>query len=147
MIGWRVGWIVGPPKIIGDIGHVCISNVVTPVGIAQAAAAAALTAPDADLHAAVTEWQRRRDLIIGELEGFRVIHPAGGWSLLVDVATLGHDSATASRRLMDLGRIAATPMVNWGSERSDRYVRFVFSNEYCERLRGLGARVRCALGA
>lgn len=147
MIGWRVGWIVGPSKIIGDIGHVCISNVVTPVGIAQTAAAAALASPEADLRAAVTEWQRRRDLVIGELEGFPVIRPAGGWSLLVDVAAVGHDSTTASRRLMNLGRIAATPMVNWGSERSDRYVRFVFSNEPCERLRGLGARVRRALGA
>ena len=87
MIGWRVGWIVGPPKIIGDIGHVCISNVVTPVGIAQAAAAAALAGPDADLHAAVTEWQRRRDLIIGELEGYRVIRPA---RRLVAAGRCGH---------------------------------------------------------
>ncbi len=147
MIGWRVGWIVGPPEIIGDIGHVSIANVVTPVGIAQAAAAAALASPEADLHMAVAEWQRRRDLIISELEGLRLIRPAGGWSLLIDVAALGYDSPTASRRLMDIGKIAATPMVNWGSERSDRYVRFVFSNEPCERLRGLGARVRRALVA
>jgi hypothetical protein len=38
-------------------------------------------------------------------------------------------------------------MVNWGSERSDRYVRFVFSNEPAERLRGIGERVRRALQA
>ena len=61
------------------------------------------------------------------------------------MAALGWDSATASRRLMEQGRIAATAMVNWGSERSDRYVRFVFSNEPVERLRGIGERVRRAL--
>ena len=61
MIGWRVGWVIGPPDIVDDIGLVSISNVVCPVGIAQAAAAAALAAPAADLEAAVAEWQRRRD--------------------------------------------------------------------------------------
>ena len=44
MIGWRVGWVVGPPDIVDDIGLVSISNVVCRVGIAQAAAAAALAA-------------------------------------------------------------------------------------------------------
>jgi hypothetical protein len=48
---------------------------------------------------------------------------------------------------MERGRIAATAMANWGSERSDRYVRFVFSNEPVERLRGIGERVRRALQA
>ena len=71
MIGWRVGWVVGPPDIISDIGLVSISNVVCPVGIAQAAAAAALAAPAADLEAAVAEWQRRRDVIVGECRACR----------------------------------------------------------------------------
>ena len=145
MIGWRVGWVVGPPDILSDIGLVSISNVVCPVGIAQAAAVAALAAPAADLVAAVAEWQRRRDVIVGECEGLPLLRAEGGWSLLLDVAALGWDSATASRRLMEQGRIAATAMVNWGSGRSDRYVRFVFSNEPVERLRGIGERVRRAL--
>ena len=76
-----------------------------------------------------------------------MVRAAGGWSLLLDVAALGWDSATASSRLLEHGRIAATPMVNWGSERAGRYVRFVFSNESCERLSGMGARVRRALNA
>src|SRR5579859_5337110 len=59
MIGWRVGWIVAPPSIINDIGLVTISNVVCPVGIAQAGATIALRAPDSDIAAAAAEWQRR----------------------------------------------------------------------------------------
>jgi N-succinyldiaminopimelate aminotransferase len=150
MIGWRVGWVVGPPESIQAISLVHMSNTVTPVGIAQSAAAAALAADHADddtgVNAAVREWQRRRDLVLHELEGLPVLKPAGGWSMLLDVSQLGLDSRTASWRLMEKGKIAATPMVHWGSERSDRYVRFVFSNEPCERLRGMGARVRSALG-
>lgn len=145
MIGWRVGWVVGPPELIADIGLVSISNVVCQVGIAQAAATAALTMPDDGLAAAVAEWERRRDLIAEEFAGLPLIPAHGGWSVLLDVAALGLDSATASRRLLERARVAATPMVNWGGARSDRYVRLVFSNEPCERLRGLGARVRSAL--
>src|SRR5579875_4013292 len=48
MIGWRVGWVVGPAPIIADIGLVGLTNVVCQVGIAQAAVAAALADPGAD---------------------------------------------------------------------------------------------------
>jgi aspartate/methionine/tyrosine aminotransferase len=146
MIGWRVGWVVGPPEVIQAVSRVHIANTVTPVGIAQSAAAAALAANDAEVKTAVVEWQRRRDLMLHELEGLLVLKPGGGWCLLLDVSQLGLDSRAASRRLMQSGKIAATPMVHWGSERSDHYVRFVFSNEPCERLRGMGVRVRSALG-
>jgi len=62
------------------------------------------------------------------------------------VERFGVASAEASKRLMERGQIAATPMKNWGSERSDRFVRFVFSNEPVPRLQGLRARVERALG-
>jgi aspartate/methionine/tyrosine aminotransferase len=128
-----------------DIALVSISNVVCQVGIAQAAAAAALTAPGDGVAESIAEWQRRRDVLMREFEGLPVIPASGGWSLLMDVSKLGFDSATASRRLMDFGGIAATPMVNWGSAEADRYVRFVFSNEPCHRLVGIGERARRSL--
>ena len=145
MIGWRVGWIVAPPPIIDDIGLVNISNVVCPVGIAQAAAAVALGTPDADIDAATSEWQRRRDVILEELRGFPIVKPQGGWSMLMDVAALGLTGADAAQRLLVKGGIAATAMTGWGSRRSRGFVRFVFSNEPVHRLRGLRARVEAAL--
>lgn len=145
MIGWRVGWVVGPAQIIADVGRVSISNVVCQTGIAMGAVAAAINDPQDGIQESVVEWQRRRDVILDELTDFTVIPPHGGWSLFLDVARLGFDSASASKRLIELGKIAATPMVNWGSANSDKYVRFVFANEPVERLRGIGARVRNAL--
>ncbi len=145
MIGWRIGWVVAPPALVDDIGLVGISNVVCQVGIAQTAVAIALEAGDADVAAATAEWQRRRDLILAELDGLPVIPPHGGWSMLLDVRRLGRGADDASERLFRLGRIAATPMTNWGSERAGDYVRFVFANEPCGRLRGIGDRVRVAL--
>ena len=47
MIGWRVGWVAGPPELIADVGWAHIYNTTTPVGIARAAATAVLAATTA----------------------------------------------------------------------------------------------------
>ena len=131
MIGWRIGWIVGPPALIADIGLVGISNVVCQVGLADLEAVAiALQAPAEDVAAAVAAWQDRRDLILRELQGVvPAITPHGGWSLLLDVGARGLTGEEASRRLLERGRIAATSMANWGGPATARYLRFVFANE------------------
>lgn len=145
MIGWRVGWVVGPAEIVADIARVSISNVVCQTGIAMGAVATAINDADDGIAAFVSELQARRDLIVGELSDFRVIPPRGGWSLLVDVSPLGLDGPEASKLLLEKGRIAATPMVNWGTSHCANYVRLVFSNEPVERLRGIGDRFRHAI--
>jgi aspartate/methionine/tyrosine aminotransferase len=145
MIGWRVGWIVGPADIVADAARVSISNVVCQTGIAMGAVAIAIDDPDNGIEDCVVEWQRRRDILLDELSNYTVIPPHGGWSFLVDVSPLGFDGPAASKRLLELGKIAATPMVNWGSENSSKYVRIVFSNEPVQRLRGVGKRFKDAL--
>ena len=146
MIGWRVGWVTGPRRAMNRIGLVSIYNVVTPVGIAQPGALAALTDPaGGGVAEAVAEWERRRDVVQAELAGLPFVQSDGGWSLLLDTGRLGHDGAAASERLLERGKVAATPMTHWGLENAGQFVRFVFSNEPVERLRGLGERVRRAL--
>lgn len=145
MIGWRVGWVIGPADIVADVARVSISNVVCQTGLAMGAVATAINAPDDGIATCVEEWQRRRDVLLDELGDFAVVPPHGGWSFLLDVSPLGMDGVTASERLLASGKIAATPMVNWGSANSDRYVRFVFANEPVQRLRGVGERVKRAL--
>lgn len=145
MIGWRVGWVAGPPAILREIGLVSISDVVVPVGIAQAAAAAALSAPEDDVRNAVATWERRRDLIADELAEYPLRRPAGSWSMLLDAGELGYTGAEASERLFRLGRVAATPMDNWGTVHGAQHLRLVFSNEPESRLAGIGERFRISL--
>jgi N-succinyldiaminopimelate aminotransferase len=145
MIGWRVGWVVGPENLIADIARVSIYNVVSPVGLTQSGAAAALRSPDDYVTNAVAEWQRRRDVVLEELDGLPLVTPQGGYSLLLDTGRMGTKSFAASERLLKLGKIAATPMRDWGEVNSDQFVRFVFSNEPVERLSGIRARVDAAL--
>lgn len=134
MIGWRVGWIVGPADLVADVARVSISNVVCQTGIAMGAVAAAIESADDGISACNRELQARRDFLLAELRDFHVIPPHGGWSFLIDMSPLGLDGAEASRRLLAAGKIAATPMVNWGSAAAAKYLRVVFANEPLERL-------------
>lgn len=144
MIGWRVGWIVGPEQLIADIALVGMANVVVPVGIAQKAAQAALERSGEDISSFVDELQARRDVCMEELAGLPVGVPAGGWSFVLRVDGLGWTGSKAAEELLRHG-VCVTPMDGWGIEHGSQYVRFVFSNEPCERLKGLGAKVRAAL--
>ncbi len=142
MIGWRIGWITAPRDIMADIAKVRIYNVVTPPGASQAGAHAALTALNDGLAECIAEWQARRDALTEELGEFGMISAAGGWSAVLDVRRFGVDGPAASERLLARGKIAATPMKNWGERNSGAYVRLVFSNEPAARLRGIRDRVQ-----
>ncbi|MEM7501961.1 MAG: pyridoxal phosphate-dependent aminotransferase [Pseudomonadota bacterium] len=146
MIGWRVGWVVGPASIVADTARVSISNVVCQTGIAMGAVAVAIECPDDGIADSAARLEARHDLLLDELRDYSPVPAHGGWSLLLDVSTLGIDAATASARLLEHGKIAATGMANWGSTRTANYLRLVYSNEPLERLRGIRARFDRALG-
>jgi aspartate/methionine/tyrosine aminotransferase len=144
MIGWRIGWLVAPAELADDAARAHIYNGLTPGGIAQAGAVAALQAPPEDLTAAVAEWERRRDAILEQLQGFPAVRPAGGWSLLMDVEAMGFTPPDLSKALVGQ-KVAATPMTAWGERVSPRFIRFVYSNEPADRLEELGPRLRAAV--
>jgi aspartate/methionine/tyrosine aminotransferase len=141
MIGWRVGWVAGPAATIEDVGWAHVYNTTTPVSIARAAAAAVLRGDQGHVADCVRELERRRDVMLDALPEWPFVSPGGGWSLLLDVASLGFDSPQASRLLLEESSIAATGMVGWGGPVAERYVRFVFSAEPVERLETLPERL------
>ena len=145
MIGWRVGWVVGPAGLIADVARVSISNVVCQTGIAMGAVAAAIDSADDGISECNRELQARRDWLLAELRDFHVIPPHGGWSFLIDMSPLGLDGAEASRRLLKSGKVAATPMANWGSPATAKYLRIVFSNEPLDRMVDIRRRFKEAL--
>lgn len=146
MIGWRIGWVVAPGDLVNDVSRVEIYNDLVPSGFSQVGTRVALDESDESLAAAVAEYERRRDETMRQLAGLPAVTAAGGWSLLLDVASLGLDCVEVSNRLLER-KVAATPMRGWGGEVADRHVRFVFSREPVERLALLGDRVRAALAA
>lgn len=144
MIGWRIGWIVAPATLSPDIMRVHIYNGLVAGGIAQEASTVALAEPPEALAACVAEWGRRRDVVLAQLEGYPVVRPGGGWSLLMETRPLGLEPAELSNRLL-AERVAATPMPGWGGAVAEGYIRFVYSNEPPARLELLRARLERAL--
>jgi aspartate/methionine/tyrosine aminotransferase len=134
MIGWRVGWVAGPAAVVESVGWMHVYNTTMPTAISRFAAAAVLRGDQGHVPPCVEELQARRDLILEALDGWPVIRPGGGWSLLVDAIALGTTPAELSRGLLERAAIAATPMLGWGGEVADRHVRLVFSAESRERL-------------
>ncbi len=141
MIGWRVGWVAGPRETVEDVGWVHVYNTTTPVGVSRRAAAAVLRGDQGHVADCVAQLERRRDVMLDSLRGWPFVKPGGGWSMLLDVASLGIDPADASRELLEAASIAATPMLGWGGPVAERYVRFVFSAEPVERLETMSERL------
>jgi aspartate/methionine/tyrosine aminotransferase len=148
MIGWRIGWVVGPAEIMRGIGQVHIYNGLTPGGIAQAGAYAALTASDEakDLAKCVAEWQKRRDVMLEQLQGMPIVPAEGGWCMVMNARQIGFSTASElSQLLLERGKVAATPMTYWGEKNSEQFLRLVFSNEPVQRLADLQERFDRAL--
>ena len=141
MIGWRVGWVAGPAELVESVGWMHVYNTTTPTGVARAAATAVLRGDQSHVAEAVAELERRRDTLLDAFEGWPLIRPAGGWSLLIDAVALGTTASELSRALLEDAAIAATPMTGWGGEVADRHVRLVFSAEPVERLRTIPERI------
>ena len=141
MIGWRVGWVAGPAATIEDVGWVHVYNTTMPTALSRTAATAVLRGDQGHVQECVAELERRRDLLLSSLPGWPFVRPAGGWSLLLDVASLGLEPTEASRLLLEESAIAATGMTGWGDEVATNYVRFVFSAEPRDRLETIPERV------
>ena len=144
MIGWRIGWVVAPGELVNDVSRVQIYNGLVPSGFNQIGARVALELVDEHVRTAAAEYERRRDETMRQLAGLPAVKASGGWSLLLDCASMGIDPAQLSARLL-AQKVAATPMSGWGGPVADRQLRFVFSREPVERLALLGERVRAAL--
>ncbi len=110
MTGWRVGWMVGPKdaiKLAANLQSHLSSNV---NNVAQRAALAALTGPQTEAEEFRLAFDRRRQLIVGELakiDGVTVPNPLGAFYVYPDVqGLLGREWAgvtpTTSLELADL---------------------------------------------
>jgi len=136
MTGWRLGWMLGPADIIKGAGnlqsHLC-SNV---NNIAQRAAIAALNGPQEPIEQMRLAFDRRRKLIVDELNqvpGFHCPTPEGAFYAYVDVtAALGHEirgvTPSTSLELADLileqAEVAAVPGEAFGPS---GYLRFSYA--------------------
>ena len=136
MTGWRLGWMVGPAdaiKAASNLQSHLTSNV---SNISQRAAIAALTGPQDEVEAMRQAFDRRRKLIVAELnkiDGFVTPTPEGAFYVYPDVtALLGREwkgvTPTTSLELADFileeAEVAAVPGEAFGPS---GYLRFSYA--------------------
>ncbi|SKC69690.1 aspartate aminotransferase [Plantibacter cousiniae] len=136
MTGWRVGWTVGPADAIKALGNLQSHLSGNVNNIAQRAAIAALTGPQDAAEAMREAFDRRRKLVVGELnkiDGFETPTPQGAFYVYPDVTallgrTFGGVTPTTSLELADLmldqAEVAAVPGEAFGPS---GYLRFSYA--------------------
>jgi len=144
MTGWRVGWLVVPEELLRPIERLAQNLYISPPTVAQVAAIGAFDGID-ELEANKRVYADNRALLLAELPsaGLERIVPAdGAFYLYVDVGDFTSDSVAFTREMLgDIG-IAATPGVDFDTERGSRYVRFCYAGttadmaEAARRLKG-----------
>ena len=145
MIGWRIGWAVGPRELLKPVHDVHIFNGIMASGFSEAGAAAALTGDQRYVADTVKAFQRRRDVLVAELNkipGIQLVVPDGGYFFIANISTFGVPAREFCRMLLEEENVAITPMNAWGADDfGDHHVRFIFTNESEERLVQAASRV------
>jgi len=91
MTGWRLGYAVGAPGIIGAINLLQSQTSSCPSSISQAAAAAALSGDQSFVAHAREVYQARRDRaveLVDAIDGLVPVRPDGAFYLFVDCSAL-----------------------------------------------------------
>ena len=114
---FRLGWVVGPPELIGHLANLLLCMTYGSPAFIQYGALAALRDELPEV-AALREDYRRRGALMSDLladaPGCRVIPPEGGMFVLLDVRGAGLAAADFARRLLDSERVAVLPCDGFG---------------------------------
>ena len=135
MTGWRLGWAIGPPELIGAMTSYQSHTTSNASSISQAAALEALTGLEessATVAEMLTHYEARRKAMVEGLAavpGIRCPMPEGAFYAFADVSGLyGRKNVSGSAafcdRLLAEAHVAAVPGDAFGE---DRCVRFSFA--------------------
>jgi aspartate/methionine/tyrosine aminotransferase len=141
MTGWRLGWLVVPPRYLREVEKLAQNLYISPPTLAQHAALASFTTENiAILEARRREFAQRRDVLLAGLEevGFRITaRPEGAFYLYADIGALAEDSHALARSLLEKAGVACTPGLDFGQQDAHRYMRFAYTTEVARLQEGL----------
>jgi aspartate/methionine/tyrosine aminotransferase len=129
MTGWRIGWMVVPQRLVRTVERLSQNLYIAPPAIAQAAALGAFDGVD-ELEANRRVYAQNRAFLLDALPraGFKSFAPAdGAFYLYCDVSGMTNDAAAFARAMLEEAGVAATPGIDFDSERGHRYLRFCYA--------------------
>jgi aspartate aminotransferase len=135
MTGWRLGYAAAPAAFIQAMLKVQEHSVTTATSFAQVGAVAALRGSQEPIRTMVSEFARRREIIVdglNRLPGITCRPPAGAFYVFPDISGTGLTGTELAIRLLEHG-VAVTPGIGFG-ESWDTHIRLSFATSE-ERIR------------
>jgi aminotransferase len=131
MTGWRIGYAAGPADLMKGLLRIHQYTIMSAPTTAQAAALEALTNGQEYVQAMVSEYDRRRQLIVGGLNqlGLPTFEPRGAFYAFPQIAVTGMDDETFAQRLLEEERVAVVPGSAFG-EGGAGFVRCSYATSY-----------------
>ena len=117
MTGWRIGYAVGPAKLISVLNKLHAYTIQCAPAMAQWAAMEAIRNGEPDIAEMVKVYDRRRNLIVNGLNkmGLPTFEPKGAFYCFPKISGTGLDSETFANRLLMEEKVAVVPGPAFGA--------------------------------
>ncbi len=145
MTGWRLGYAVGPKDVIEKMTLLLQTIAGCTTSFVQHAGVAALEGGDDCVKEMMTEFRRRREVIVkglNKINGISCVMPQGAFYAFPNIKGTGMSSAEFANHLLEKGGISLLSGDSFGSY-GEGYVRFSYAThidkikEALERMEGL----------
>ena len=131
MTGWRIGFVAGPAEILKGLLRVHQFTVMSAPTMAQVAAMTALREGEEHIQKMVTEYDRRRKLIVSGLNqiGLPTFEPKGAFYAFPKISGTGLDDEAFATRLLQEELVAVVPGNAFGKG-GEGFVRCSYATAY-----------------
>jgi aminotransferase len=141
MTGWRIGYAAAPAPLLAEMRKIHQYTIMSSPTTAQVAAIEALQQGDGHVRAMVSEYDRRRRLIVAGLNelGLPTFEPRGAFYAFPSIAAVGMDDETFAEKLLQEERVAVVPGSAFGAD--GNHVRCSYATAY-EKIEQALERIR-----
>ncbi|MDY0235994.1 MAG: pyridoxal phosphate-dependent aminotransferase [Gudongella sp.] len=125
MCGWRVGYAIGPKKVIDMMKIINIGTTMSMNSISQKAALYAIENCEADVKKMVDEYSKRVDYAydrINSINGLSCIKPRGAFYIFANIKETGMKSMEFGMKMLEEAKVITIPGISFGPN-SDDYIR------------------------
>ena len=145
MTGWRIGYIAAEKKLSATLRKLHYYTALCPNSISQKAALAALTGPQNCVQEMVKEYDRRRRLVLNELEkieGLSYVKPKGAFYVFPNFSSFEESDEAMALHLLKKAGVVTVPGSGFG-EAGKGHLRISYSVSYKQVEEGMKRIKEC----